>query len=73
MFTIYMDLIHTAVYRCVFIIGNYVFTRCINSKDQISAAIIVSFYSCDRLELKYRQNSYVKYHIYAPQTRAASQ
>jgi len=69
-----MDLIYTAVYRYAFImkIGNYVFTRYINSKDYKSAAIIVSFYFCDRLELKYTQNIYVKYHIYAPQTRASS-
>lgn len=48
-----MDLIHRAVYRDAFImqIGNYVFTPCINSKDYKSAAVIVSFYSCDRLEL----------------------
>jgi hypothetical protein len=48
------------------------FTRCINFKDYKPAAIIVSFYSCDRLELKYRQNIYVKYHIYVPQTWASS-
>jgi hypothetical protein len=47
-----MDLIYTAVYRYGFImqIGK-VFTRCINFKDYKSAAIIASFYSCDRLEL----------------------
>jgi hypothetical protein len=52
-----MYLIYTAVYRYALImkIGNYVFTRCINFKDYKSAAIIVSFYSCDRLELKYSQ------------------
>jgi hypothetical protein len=48
-----MDLNCTAVYIYAFImqIGNYVFTRCINFKDYKSAAIIVSFYSCDRIEL----------------------
>jgi hypothetical protein len=65
-----MDLIYTTVYRYAFImqIRIYTFTRCINFKDYKPAAIIVSLYSCDRLELKYRQNIYVKYHIYGPQT-----
>jgi hypothetical protein len=69
-----MDLTYTAVYRYAFSmqIGKYVFTCCINFKDYKSAAIIVSFYSCNILELKYRQNIYVKYHIYAPQTQASS-
>jgi hypothetical protein len=35
-------------------------------QDYKSAAIIVSFYSCDRLELKHRQNNYVKYHKHVP-------
>lgn len=61
MFAFYIDLIYMAVYRNAFIMQIWynMFTHCINFKDYKSATIIVSFYCCDGLELKYRQYTYV--------------